>query len=253
MNFGKPRRDYDVVGSTQDVARDWALDGAPPGAIVTARGMTAGRGRLGRVWHVPPGSNVCCTLVGPPVSMAVAWQIALVVGCAVSAALRTFLEPLPDVAVPLARFPNDVFLAGRKVCGVLVETVAAPKRPGDVIPLIGIGVNVQQADTPFPPEIANIAISLEAACGVRFTVAEVEAAILAHLDSAWEEWETKGYAATIERWKSLTDPALPRNFILNDETVTCRVVELTPDGTVTIETLAGERYTLAGAQVILGD
>ncbi|HVK06998.1 MAG TPA: biotin--[acetyl-CoA-carboxylase] ligase [Armatimonadaceae bacterium] len=234
MQFGAHILRYEVVGSTQDAARERALAGAPAGTVVAAEAMTAGRGRQGRAWHTPPGANVCLTAIGEPVPLPAAWQIALVGGVAACEAIREALgEGGPTARV---RYPNDVLLGGKKVCGVLVETVAAPGRSArEVVPMIGIGINVKAPSEPLPPEIAAVATSLEGETGRPHDVRSVEAALLRRLSEEWRVWQAGGLTAVLARWKPLLDPDARRVFVVDGVPVACRVVDLAPDGTLSIE------------------
>lgn len=240
MTFGHPIFRYDSVGSTQDVARELVERGAaPPGSVVTARAMTAGRGRQGRAWHTPPDANVCLTAIFPPVAHADAWQLAFVAGLAVAHAI------VPQDARPL-RFPNDVLLGGKKVAGVLIEMAGN-------VPLVGVGVNVRAA--PLPAEIAARATSLEAFTGTEAAVPDVEARVLLSLGVCLDKWTREGFAATAEHWMRRADLAATRWFVLQGAPTLCRVVQLLPGGMVTLEAVAdgGAQHSLHAAQVILGD
>jgi BirA family biotin operon repressor/biotin-[acetyl-CoA-carboxylase] ligase len=246
MTFGVPIYRYDIVGSTQDVAREWVTRGAPSGTVVTAREMTAGRGRRGRVWHVPPGANVCLTAVGPTVAAEALWQVALVAGLAVVEALE---QVAPSVPAAL-RFPNDVYVEGKKLGGVLVEAV--PPRTGTRwIPLIGIGMNVHAA--PLPPEVADRAVSLEEAGPARVAVAEVESALLGRLTDLWAWWRGDGFSSILEYWKVRADSSACRTFVIDGVPTVCRVLDIEADGTVTLAAEDGTRHALFAARVILGE
>jgi BirA family transcriptional regulator, biotin operon repressor / biotin---[acetyl-CoA-carboxylase] ligase len=247
IRFGEPLFRHEIVSSTQDIAKEQARAGAVPGTTITAQGMTAGRGRQGRVWITPAGCNVCLTTIGPPVPLERVWEIGLVVGTAVGTAVRAF-APFATV-----RFPNDVYLAGRKVAGILIETVPVAGETRGVVPLIGIGVNVRQPSEPIPQEIAKRAVSLEAATGQASSVPEVEAAILARLGELWEEWQSEGFARIVARWTAMNDPTAERNYRFDGEALACRVTAIAEDGAVTLQAANGDTYHLHAAQVILGD
>jgi BirA family biotin operon repressor/biotin-[acetyl-CoA-carboxylase] ligase len=142
VTLGRPRAHLRSVGSTSDRARELAEAGAPHGTLVTADEQTAGRGRHGRSWVTPPGVAVAASLVLRE------WDDLL--------SLRAGLA-VADVAGPDAqvKWPNDVWLAGRKVAGVLVET-----RNGSEWAVLGIGVNVALDPATLPPEVAAIAGTL---------------------------------------------------------------------------------------------
>lgn len=250
MIFGQIIDGRDTVTSTQDIAREKARAGAPAGTVVTAQFQTGGRGRQGRSWFAPHGANVMLTAIGPPVPLEEAWQIAIVAGVAVAEAL----EKMPmDIVPPRLRFPNDITIGGRKVSGVLVETVPHP-RPGYITPLIGIGVNVNIPADAFPEELRERATSLEAETGTPHDKAILIGLLFRRLDMNWIAFRSGPLEETIlPRWRSLIDPAARRLFVLDGHPTLCRVVDLAGDGTVTLETEDGRDHTIAAAQVILGD
>jgi BirA family biotin operon repressor/biotin-[acetyl-CoA-carboxylase] ligase len=140
--LGEPRLHLRSVGSTNDRARELAEHGAPHGALVTAGEQTAGRGRHGRGWVTPPGVAIAASLVLRE------WDDLL--------SLRAGLA-VADLAGPEARvkWPNDVWIEGRKVAGILVEA----RNGGWAI--LGIGVNVALDVSTLPPEVADIAGTLD--------------------------------------------------------------------------------------------
>jgi BirA family transcriptional regulator, biotin operon repressor / biotin---[acetyl-CoA-carboxylase] ligase len=142
VTLGRPRTHLRSVGSTSDRARELADGGAPHGAMVTADEQTAGRGRHGRGWVTPPGVAIAASLILRE------WDDLL--------SLRAGLA-VADVAGPAAqvKWPNDVWLDGRKVAGVLVET-----RNGSDWAVLGIGVNVALDPATLPREVAEIAGTL---------------------------------------------------------------------------------------------
>jgi BirA family transcriptional regulator, biotin operon repressor / biotin---[acetyl-CoA-carboxylase] ligase len=141
MTLGRPRLHLRSTDSTNDRARELAEQGAPHGALVTAGEQTAGRGRHGRTWVTPPGTAIAASLVLRE------WDALL--------SLRAGLA-VADVAGPAARvkWPNDVWLDGRKVAGILVEA----RNGGWAV--LGIGVNVALDPATLPPEVAEIAGTL---------------------------------------------------------------------------------------------
>lgn len=250
FRFGDPIYRYDVVTSTQDVAREWAQKGAKPGTVISARAMTAGRGRQGRKWEVPPGANVCLTTICPPVVAAEAWQIALAAGVAVVEAIRA----VAPNANARTRFPNDVYAndvhaQSRKLAGILVETLPAPD--GKRLPLLGIGVNVQAAH--FTPEVAARALSVEEASGVPCDVSEMEDAIFLLLTALWKRWRDEGFSPLLKLWKDDADLSLSRAFVLDGAATTCCVTDISLTGTVSLISADGKSYTVPAAQIILGE
>ncbi|GAB4454524.1 MAG: biotin--[acetyl-CoA-carboxylase] ligase [Armatimonadaceae bacterium] len=257
MTFGEPIYRHEIVGSTQDVARDLARQGNPPGTVVTSEQMTAGRGRQGRKWYVPPGANVCLTAIAPPLPLEQTWQVGIVAGLAVVMALQDSLNRAGASLPPVLRFPNDVLLNRRKVCGVLVETVRIGEANAEVVPLVGIGINVRRTDPALaeemPLEVAARAISLEEATDLPFTVAEIEACLLHHLTVEWGNWQRQGFGEILRRWDSLRDSESCRSFILDGQETLCRVEALTANGWLTLRSVSGEHHSLHAAEVLLDD
>jgi BirA family biotin operon repressor/biotin-[acetyl-CoA-carboxylase] ligase len=142
VSVGTPRLHYRRITSTNAVARELAAAGAPHGTVVTAGEQTAGRGRQGRTWSAPPGRAILCSIVvrDPP------RLLPLLTGVAVA-------ETVGDGTQ--IKWPNDVWLHGRKVAGILVEG-----RPQEGWAVAGIGLNVALRREDFPPELQDIAIGM---------------------------------------------------------------------------------------------
>lgn len=158
----------DDVDSTNDEIRRLAEAGAPDGRIVVADRQTAGRGRRGTAWVCPPGEALAFSVLMRPPGPKGLWpRLALAAGLAVAEGLETF-----GVAAGI-KWPNDVWIGGKKVCGVLAEAGA------DFV-VVGIGVNVNV--TAFPEELSSIATSLRLETGIEANRAEVLLAILYRLE-----------------------------------------------------------------------
>ena len=153
MDWGYPRRWLAETASTNDVAREWALAGAPDGAVVAAARQTRGRGRRERTWESPAGTGLYASFVLRPEWPAEqAPNLAIVAGMAAYHALeKAGVENLR------VKWPNDVLAGGKKICGVLVEPRLGAGRIEFAV--VGIGINVGQAAGDFPPELRTPATS----------------------------------------------------------------------------------------------
>ena len=145
--LGSPRVHHRVTDSTNQRAKELAAAGAPHGTVVTADEQTAGRGRQGRAWVAPPRSAVLMSVVLRDLDERFP-LLPLVAAVAVAEAC----ESLAPVRCQI-KWPNDVWIERRKVCGILVEG-----RPAEGWAVLGIGLNV--APTELPPELRDIATSL---------------------------------------------------------------------------------------------
>jgi BirA family transcriptional regulator, biotin operon repressor / biotin---[acetyl-CoA-carboxylase] ligase len=141
VTFGHPRRHYRSTDSTNSRARDLATDGAPSGTVVTAAEQSAGRGRRGRTWSAPPGRALLYSAVLRPLEGRHA-----LLPLAAPLAVCDAIESLAPVECGV-KWPNDVWIAERKVAGVLIEA-----RPPEWA-VIGIGVNVAIGEEEFPSDV----------------------------------------------------------------------------------------------------
>lgn len=150
MIFGIPHRHFRVTDSTNTRARELAAAGAPGGTVVTAREQTAGRGRVGRVWTAPEGKALLYSAILRPLDqrhLLLPLSVPLAV-CAAAEALR----PGVECAV---KWPNDIWLDGRKLAGILIEA-----RPQDAWAVIGVGLNLSIEPDEFPADLRQPATSL---------------------------------------------------------------------------------------------
>jgi len=172
----RPFRCFDEVGSTQDIARDWALADppAPEGAIVITESQTAGRGRQGRRWYSPPGSALLVSAIYRP---ALAPEHMQRVTMAAGLALADVLRPLLGDAFAL-KWPNDGLVRGKKLCGILCEATWFGDWLAAVVVWIGLNVRADFRGT----DLADTATSLETALGRPVDRIAILAALLPRLD-----------------------------------------------------------------------
>jgi len=150
--LGRPLMYQPVTGSTNDTALLAARSGAPHGSLFVADEQTAGRGRRGNAWLAAPGESLLFSLiVRPKLELAQTSALTLAIGLG----LRDAILPLVEDAVHI-KWPNDLYVAGKKLAGVLVESQLQGERLQAVV--VGVGLNVATRD--FPAEIASRATSL---------------------------------------------------------------------------------------------
>lgn len=184
-------RVFDTVDSTNNVAKQLGAASAPAGTVVVANQQTAGRGRLGRQFRSDAGMGVYLTaLLRPNVRPDALPPVTAMAAVAACDAVEACCGVRPQV-----KWTNDVILNRRKTCGILTELSVEAESGMVSYLVVGIGVNVCQKETDFPPEIREIAGSLEMAVGGPVCRAKVAAALieaLARLDAAlngdWKNW-----------------------------------------------------------------
>ncbi len=180
---GKPLYYYESLDSTNLQAKRLAEEGTPHGALVVADRQTAGRGRRGRSWSSPAGSNLYFTiLLRPKISPDKASMLTLVMALAIAEGISQVCAGSGGdqaesarataeggifqvcagsqvVQKPGIKWPNDIVLDGRKVCGILTEMSLSVEQDSIQYVVIGAGINVAKQD--FPEEMRNRAVSLE--------------------------------------------------------------------------------------------
>lgn len=177
-----------VVGSTNTYAINLARAGAAEGALVVSDEQPAGRGRAGRVWRSMPRQQVLCSLILRPAFPA--HFLVMAAALAVARTVEDVTESRPDI-----KWPNDVLIAGRKVCGILIETGTTDQ--GQAFAVLGIGLNVN-GTLAGDPELAGRATTLADVAGHDLAREEVAATLLTHLDALYTRLATGGEPALRE-------------------------------------------------------
>ena len=167
----------DTVDSTNNEVKRRAVDTVPEGLVVVSAQQTGGRGRRGRSFVSPPGGLYLSALLRPDcpleqVSALTAWS-----AVAVCDAVEVVCGIRPGI-----KWPNDVILEGRKLCGILTELELEGETAALRYVVAGIGVNLSQSEEDFGPEVAPVAISLAQALGKAPRRAAMASALLDALD-----------------------------------------------------------------------
>lgn len=166
------------IGSTNTAAMAAAAEGAPEGSVFLAEEQTAGRGRGANAWQSPQSIGIYCSVVlRPALPPSDVLPLSLATGLAVHAAIR---QVDSRVQVDL-KWPNDVLIGGKKVCGILTEMNAEATRVRYIVS--GIGINVNHAS--FPRDLS--AISLRLATGSEWSRVELVGALLKSLDREYRQ------------------------------------------------------------------
>ena len=147
---------YEIVGSTNDLGSDFAKQGAPDLTLIVANQQTKGRGRSGRTWFTPPDSALAFSLLLKPTNSIVIENLSLISGLGALAVCDS-LDTMDNIQAEI-KWPNDVLIGGKKVCGILSEARSCQHGLSYVIS--GFGVNVFQTQEQFPETLHGIATSL---------------------------------------------------------------------------------------------
>lgn len=171
--------------STNDEARNFALKGAGDRSVVLSERQMAGRGRRGQAWVCPEGEGVAFSLIIRPQERSALWS-----RCAVAAGLAV-AEALDGYGVSAGvKWPNDVWVGGRKICGILVEA-------GRDFVVVGVGLNVNVRE--FPEGLTHLATSLFLEGGEQVSREEVLLSCLQRLDLRLRQIGN-GFDDLLETW-----------------------------------------------------
>lgn len=193
------------VDSTNNYAKKIAESGAPSGTLVLTEDQYGGRGRRGRIWVNPPGSSIAMTLVvRPELAPNHASMMTLVMGIAITKACKKTAGVEAKI-----KWPNDVIVDGKKICGILTEMSADPDMIHYVVIGAGINVNIES----FPEEIKGVATSLQMATGKRFHRADLISSCMEEFEKCYEKFmQTEDLSLLLDEYHS---------FLINKDQKVC--------------------------------
>jgi len=227
--FAKRIHHFFKADSTNGAALWLGHDGEPHGALVVAEEQTAGRGQAGRAWHSEKSSGIYVTaLLRPEIPPVEAPLITLLAGLAVQGAIAEQTGLKPDI-----RWPNDVLLNGKKVCGILTEMHAEPGRVHFVV--VGMGLNVNHES--LPKELERAATSLRMESGRAVSRIELLAKLLRRLDRDYKRFVAEGAAPILRRFAEVSSYAEGRRVRITSgrESFTGITAGLEPNGTLRVK------------------
>ncbi|MCD9185226.1 MAG: biotin--[acetyl-CoA-carboxylase] ligase [Pyrinomonadaceae bacterium] len=240
MNFTILR--FDTLESTNTEALNQAKKGAAEGLCVVADRQTSGRGRHGRVWVSEKNAGLYFSLIlQPQTEMRFLPLITLMSAVAVFETLKN-IGLNPDI-----KWVNDIHISGRKICGILAETTETAK---GLAVVVGIGINLKSSN--FPPEISEIATSVEAELG-KICDREIVLEKLTHFLQIYYEILTgeNGAEKIRSEWIARSSYAFGKSVkvSLENETIfgtTCGIEE---NGALRVETETGEIHVINAGDV----
>ena len=190
---------YDEIGSTNDEAFRLGEKGAPEGTVLIAESQSSGKGRMQRIWYSPPGVNIYTSVIlRPPVGTLQSTQIPIAAGVAAAETINDFC---PDKA--RIKWPNDVLIGGKKVCGILAQIKMSGQAVDFVV--VGIGINVNLAREQFPQDIQEIATSLAIEAGREISRPELIIRLYENMAKWYTELTRNGFNTVRERWLNLSE------------------------------------------------
>ena len=187
---------YEETGSTNDEIKRQAEEGAPEGLLVLAEYQTGGKGRRGRSWVTPAGSAIAMSLLlRPQIEPQYASMITLVMGLAAADAIEKYTDLKAQI-----KWPNDVVINGRKICGILTEM----KMKGKQIDYVVVGTGINTGIDEFPDELKAVAASLHTLTGKEISRTELIAVCMEQFEYYYKQFlQTCDLSGMIERYNEL--------------------------------------------------
>lgn len=195
--IGRGIRYFTEITSTNDVVKELAAKGAKEGTIVLAETQTQGKGRLGRRWLSPKGGIWFSVILRPKIPAKDSYQLTFMAAVAVAKTIRKMYEVDAEV-----KWPNDVLVNRRKVCGILTET--STRGSAVDFAVIGVGVNVNVDLKFFPKDLRASVTSLEAEVKGEVERGRFLCVLLEELENCYRMLQQKKFELILDEWKSLT-------------------------------------------------
>jgi len=226
---------FPQIGSTMDAARELAKKGAGEGIIVIAEVQTRGRGRLSREWLSPEGGIYFTIILRPKISPAYAPRVNLMAATAVAATIKKLFGLRAEL-----KWPNDVLIAGKKVCGILAEMDAEM----DVVNCVNVGIGIN-ANTSIP-QFERTVTSLRDVLGRVISRKELLTALLVEIE---RRLPSLMKADLLEEWKKLS-ATLNRDVRISSlgEEVIGQAIDIDATGALILKSKDGSLRT-----VLVGD
>jgi len=234
---GKQLHCYNTLTSTMTVAREKAVKGAQEGTVIIAEEQTSGRGRMGRTWRSPQGNLALSLILKPNLE-----NLPRLVMIASLAVLRT-IKFLTNIDATI-KWPNDVLIKDKKVCGILIESEVKGETVNYAI--IGIGLNIYLDASNFP-DISTIATSLRQETAQAVSKPELTAILLSELEklylavkdgaTIYKEW--RAHMDTLGKWVEVKSGKTTERGVAEDIMPNGNLILRHTDGNTT-EILAGD-------------
>lgn len=238
---------FDTIDSTNTKAQELAEKGYPSGTLVVADKQESGKGRRGRSWVSPSGTGIFMTLmIKPDINPNNASMLTLVAALAVTKAITSVTGE-----EAMIKWPNDIVVNGKKVCGILTEMNAQFDYINHIV--VGIGINVHNES--FPEEISQMASSLMIeAGGKRFHRAQIIAETMSYFEQYYDTFlKTQDLSALVREYDKLLVNRNKSVRVLDPkEPFDGKAMGITPKGELIVDTWESRKLVSSGEVSVRG-
>lgn len=238
---------FDTIDSTNTKAQELAEKGYPSGTLVVADKQESGKGRRGRSWVSPSGTGIFMTLmIKPDINPNNASMLTLVAALAVAKAITSVTGE-----EAMIKWPNDIVVNGKKVCGILTEMNAQFDYINNIV--VGVGINVHNES--FPEEISQMASSLMIeAGGKRFHRAQIIAETMLYFEQYYDTFlKTQDLSALVREYDELLVNRNKSVRVLDPkEPFDGKAMGITPKGELIVDTWESRKLVSSGEVSVRG-
>lgn len=237
---------FEEVTSTNEVAKEMARRGAEEGVVVIAEAQSRGRGRLGRRWISPRGGVWLTVILRPTISPEAALRMQFITAVSVARAIEETLGLEVEV-----KWPNDILIHGRKVCGILTESGL---RGGELeFVALGVGINANIDINAFPEDLRESVTSLREEAKHEVSRRFLLKSLLANLERYYVKFLRGEFDQILDEWRSLTSMLGKRVVVTNlHEKIEGEAVDVDQDGALVIRLDGGPlRRVLSGDATVI--
>lgn len=229
------------TASTNTLLKELALKGQAPGTVLIARRQSGGRGRLERRFSSPEGGLYLSMLLAPKCSAEQSLSITPCTAVAVHQAVSALCGISADI-----KWPNDLLYNGRKICGILCESVFLQ---GSQLVILGVGLNVTTPQEAFPQELQDTAGSLLSLCGCAPSPDEAAAQLVAQLDEMYLRWQAEPCAFLDEYRQHCVSINRPVSLIRGGAALPAFALDIDENYALVVEHPDGTRESISYGEV----
>jgi len=242
--FGKRIFLSSTVNSTSDWAKQLAQTGAAEGTVTLAQTQTAAYGREGRSWASPAGGLWFSIILRPRNRASEAAKLTFTASLAVAEVLREQYDLKAET-----KWPNDVLVNSRKICGVLAEMNTTNEDVNNVV--LGVGINVNFKRSILPKSLRANATSMESELGRKIILQDLFAALMGKMEDTYQMFLNEGPAHLLKRWKTFAD-FLRKTIIVieSNETFRGRALDVDEDGALVLALEDGTKKRMYAGDII---
>ncbi len=245
--IGKEIYYFPELKSTNIMAKEKALhraEGIDEGTLIIAERQSAGKGRLGREWFSPAGGIWLSIILYPQLSPSYISRITLMTAVAVVKAIKICTQIKSQI-----KWPNDILINEKKVCGILTEMSAELDIINWVV--VGIGINVNIDHREFPEDIQENTISLKETSGKEISRVKLAQTFLQEFEKYYEILKRREFSSILKEWK-LYSHTLGRKIRVDmgERIITGEAVDINEEGALILKKEDGELVEIISGTII---